>query len=130
MRNLFKSINLAFLLVIILLASCKKDVDGNIRINFINVTGKDLSGVTVNDKVIGTLKENGETGYICFDSFGTDTGWPDAKVTAVAGGTELECTSQFYWCGTEKDELSSGKYNIYISIANVGGVDYLNLRFR
>lgn len=130
MRKLLKTFQPALFILIVVITSCKKDNDAGVLVKFINSTDKDLANVKVNDQVIGTIKKAGHTGYIRFDEFGVDSGMPDESFVGIVDGTEMGCTSKFYWCGTQKRNLPNGKYEIYVSIVNDGNASYFHLAFR
>ncbi len=118
MKNLILILNL---ITISFLISCKKEElkkeDPNvILVNFINETGEVIENAEADSTVIGTIDANSETGYIRFKNFGIDTQKPDVKFSGIRKGQRIGCTSQFYWCGTEKSELEPGKYNVRITL--------------
>ena len=56
------------------LNSCKKDTsNGKILINFINKTGAKIQSATADNIQVGNVADNGQTGFISFEKFGTDT---------------------------------------------------------
>ena len=43
---------------------------------------------------------------------------PDVKFTGISKGQRLGCTSEFYWCGTEKSKLEPGRSAIQITLVS------------
>jgi hypothetical protein len=125
---LFFSIASSFLL------SCSKDIDhtscnGEISVNFINATGENLSDMYINEIRIGNILQNSESGEICFEKFGIDTGMPDVKVEGNYLNKTLGGTNQFYWCGTQKENLPPGSYTIKIEVVPITQIPYFHLSF-
>lgn len=115
-------------------SSCSKDIDHvtckeEISINFINATGGNLSDMYINEIRIGNILQNSESGVICFEKFGIDTGMPDVKVEGNYLDKTLGGTNQFYWCGTQKENLSPGRYTIKIEVVKVSLKNYFHLSF-
>jgi hypothetical protein len=128
MKQLFSR----FLFAVILLTglgACKKETNG-IRIRFINTSGTDIQQAMADNTLLGNIKNDASTGYILFEKFGMDTGFPDCRFTGIQSGVQRECTSRFYWCGTEKSALKEGKYDIEITIREINNVPYFHLQFR
>jgi hypothetical protein len=128
MKQLFSR----FLFAVILLTglgSCKKDPNG-IRIRFFNTSGIDIQQAMADNTLLGNIKNEASTGYILFEKFGMDTGSPDCRFTGTQSGIQTECTSLFYWCGTEKSALKEGEYDVEITIRQIGNVPYFHLQFR
>lgn len=113
------------------LNSCKKDaVNGKISINFINKTGAKIQNATADDIQVGSITEDGQTGFIRFEKFGTDTGMPDCNLIGLFNNDTLKSTSSFYWCATQKSQLKPGQYNIEIKLYTRGVNKYFALNFR
>jgi hypothetical protein len=113
------------------LFSCKKDEPNTqILINFINKTGSNIQNANANDKQIGSIANNSQTGLVYFEKFNTDTNLPDCKFTGLLNNSFVESTSKFYFCGTEKAQLKPGEYNVEISLYTIGADNYFNLKFR
>lgn len=112
------------------LSSCKKECSSGLEINFINTTGATLNNAKADDTKLGNIVANGQTGYIHFDQFGTDTGVPDCDFTGTIGDKQLASTAKFYWCGTEKTSLTEGRYNVEITLITQDTAQYFHLRFR
>jgi hypothetical protein len=113
------------------LFSCKKDIStSKILINFINITGTQIENATADSIGVGTIANNGQTGFISFDKFGTDTNMPDCDFTGIFNNDTLKSTSKFYWCGTEKSKLRPGKYTVEVKIYKSGVEKYFDLRFK
>ena len=113
------------------LNSCKKDTaNDKILINFFNKTGEKIQNATADNISIGTIANNGQTGFISFEKFGTDTQKPDCKFVGLQNSDTLKCTSLFYWCGTEKSQLKPGQYNIEIKVYTNGTGKFFDLQFR
>jgi hypothetical protein len=123
------------------LCSCKKDVaansgckkdpsTGSILINFINKTGAEIQCPTANNIQVGTIENNGETGFVNFENFRKDTGMPDCDFVGLFNNDTLYSTSRFYWCGTEKAQLQAGRYNIEVKLNTIGADKYFHLRFK
>jgi hypothetical protein len=114
------------------LNACKKEAatDNKVLINFINLTGATIQNASADSVPVGNIANNGQTGFIAFERFGTDTGMPDSDFTGKRNNTTLKSTSDFYWCGTEKSQLEPGRYNIEIKLYNNGTSQYFDLRFK
>ncbi len=119
----------AFILLAASIIGCKKD-SGGIRIRFTNKSGTDFQQAIADKTSLGNIKNGASTGYILFEKFGTDTGFPDCKFTGILGGVQAVSTSVFYYCGTEKAALKEGAYDIAITIVQVGNVPHFHLLFR
>ncbi|MFZ1706163.1 MAG: hypothetical protein WAT79_17590 [Saprospiraceae bacterium] len=132
--------NVSFLLPLVLLMSinmisCNKDVEkvkctADIKMYFHNQTDQRISNLIVNDVIVGVIPKGSNSGEVCFDTFGTDTGFPDCRLTGMYDGEILESTCQFYWCGTEKSTLSPGTYHININLVSWDNKKYFSLDFR
>ena len=113
------------------LNSCKKDTtDEIILINLINKTGANIQSVIVDNVQVGNITDNGQTGFISFEKFGTDTQMPDCNFMGLQNNDTLKSTSYFYFCGTEKSQLKPGKYNIEIGLYTTPTEKYFDLKFR
>jgi hypothetical protein len=113
------------------LSSCKKDAsNGKTLVNFINKTGAKIEGAKADNIEIGSIADNGQTGYIRFDKFGIDTEMPDCNFTGILNNNTLQSTSRFYWCGTEKSGLKPGQYNIEVTVQTSGSTNYFDLHFK
>ncbi len=113
------------------LNSCKKDTSyEKILINFINKTGAKIESAAADNIQVGTIFDNGQTGYISFEKFGTDTQMPDCNFVGTFNNDTLQSMSKFYWCGTEKSQLKPGQYNIEVKLYTSGTDKYFDLQFR
>ena len=116
----------------LLFISCTKDGgdDKDIQVKFINNTGERIEQVMANGRIIGTLAAGSKTDYIGYDEFGTDTGLPDIEFTGKVQGTNLESTTKWYWCGTEKSKLAPGNYTVTIELVQYSTQSYFQLMFQ
>lgn len=133
MKKLFKILMVA--IIGLTITSCKKNsiTDSNtsdvILINFINKTNHNILSAKANEATLGNFDKNSKTGYIKFDTFRKDTQMPDCNFTGIVNGDSIKSTSLFYFCGTEKEVLQPGKYNIEVIMQTVEGKQYFHLRF-
>jgi hypothetical protein len=114
---------------VLALASCSKEHD-QVRVRFINSTGKLLAGVTVNSLPIGDMPKDATSDYHTINGFGQDSGFPDAQFQAFVDGNTVGSTSQFFWCGTEKSRLEPGKYTVNVRLVNGAASQYFSLTFQ
>ena len=125
----------AGILLVSTFAACSKSEEStenieSVLVRFNNQTEKTIHSIVIDDDyVLGTLKQGEKTGYISFKTFGTDTGMPDVNFIGTIDGKILSCTNRFYWCGTEKATLETGKYNVNIRIVTIDNEDYFELHF-
>jgi hypothetical protein len=127
-NRLMRRIILIATFCVLALASCTKEHD-QVRVRFINSTGKLLVGVTVNSLPIGDIPENATSDYHNINGFGQDTGFPDAQFQANVDGKTIGSTSQFFWCGTEKSRLEPGDYTVNVKLVNGSASQYFSLTF-
>lgn len=131
-----------WLLLAIPFLSCQKDIEtheiiqtpticeGDIKINFYNLTEEVIGNIIIDDVYIVSIKSNQWVGQICFEEFRIDTGWPDCRMSGTYKGKKLESTSKFYWCGTEKSKLEPGEYEIEIRVVKWQNTEYFDLHFK
>jgi hypothetical protein len=120
-----------FAIILMIIASCKKEASNElVLINFINLTGAKINFAIVDDISIGNIENNGQTGFIEFEKFRTDTNMPDCNFVGIRNFETLKSTSIFYWCGTQKLLLHPGEYHIEIKLKTSNSTNYFDLRFR
>ncbi len=108
-------------------ASCEKDP--HLQIRFLNETGRRVDDIRVNGTGIRDLQPGETSDYYQFETFGTDTGMPDADFSGSINKKRLSSTSFMYWCGTEKSEIMQGRYTIILRLVKQGTDEYFHLLF-
>ncbi len=99
----------------------------DLQVKFENTTGFDIENLKISDKTIGTLNSNQSTQYIDFEKFGFDSGLPDESCIGLVNNEAVESFNKLYWCGTQKNTIYKGIYNMVISLTEVNGIEYLKL---
>ena len=88
----------------------------------------DIENLKISDKTIGTLNSNQSTPYIDFEKFGFDSGLPDESCIALINNESIESFNQLYWCGTQKNSVHKGFFEMIIILKEVNGINYLMLK--
>lgn len=125
-----RNFGLLLILLSITFLSCSKSNQTGILVNFVNRTGAPITQATANLLFIGSIGPDGASGFKEFQTFGTDTGMPDVPFTGTWNQRQLEATSKFYWCGTQKSQLQPGRYTVEVTLVQQGSDTYFNLQFR
>lgn len=129
----FPVLLLVFLFTTSFLSSCNKetvDEKGPLTVKFYNETGYKITNLQIGDRSLGTLNKDNSTSYIRFDQFGFDTRMPDEYCVGETSLGTAESYNQFFWCGTEKESVSSGKYEMTINLVDMDSVTYFRLDMR
>ena len=114
-------------LLLITVGCTEREEISDLQVKFENTTGFDIENLKISDKTIGTLNSNQSTPYIDFEKFGFDSGLPDESCIGLINNESTESFNQLYWCGTQKNTIYKGIYNMEISLTEVNGIEYLKL---
>lgn len=112
--NPLKTISLCF---IFLIFGCSEENELNpLQIKFKNTTPFSIESILIGEQSIGTLHPNESTNYIAFDAFNFDSGLPDERCTGTIDDKPIESYNKFYWCGTQKNTVYEGVFEINIHL--------------
>jgi len=87
-----------------------------LQVIFKNATPYFMQNIIVGDKLVGDLISDSSSKSIAYEKLTFDTGLPDVDASAVVNGKTLTNHNRFYWCGTQKITVDSGKFFIDIEI--------------
>lgn len=100
----------------------------DLQVRFKNTTDFDTENLKISDKTIGTLNSYQSTQYIDFEKFGFDSGLPDESCIGLINNEAIESFNKLYWCGTQKNTVYKGFYEMIITLKEVNGTNYLMLK--
>ena len=100
----------------------------DLQVRFKNTTDFDIENLKISDKTIGTLNSYQSTQYIDFEKFGFDSGLPDESCIGLINNEAIESFNKLYWCGTQKNTVYKGFYEMIITLKEVNGTNYLMLK--
>lgn len=105
------------LCVLILIFGCSEENELNpLQIKFKNTTPFSIESILIGEYSIGTLQPNESTNYIAFNAFNFDSGLPDERCSGTIDGKPIESYNQFYWCGTQKNIVYEGVFEMNIHL--------------
>lgn len=87
-----------------------------LQVIFTNATPYFMENIIVGDKLVGDLISGSSSNPIAYEKLLFDTGLPDVDASAVVNGKTLTNHNRFYWCGTQKIAVDSGKFFIDIEV--------------
>ena len=125
--------NTTFLLVALfalLFSSCSKNegYSGNVKVRFTNSSSYNLTNVKVQNRIAGNLNAGATSGWINFDQFSFDSGYPAENVEVVRSGQTI-IQNYATFCYTEYRTITTGNYDITIdSWQNLNGVPIVVIR--
>ncbi len=115
-------------LLLITVGCTEREEISDLQVKFENTTGFDIENLKISDKTIGTLNSNQSTPYIDFEKFGFDSGLPDESCNGLINNESIESFNQLYWCGTQKNTVHKGFFEMIIILKEVNGINYLMLK--
>lgn len=105
------------LCVLILIFGCSEENELNpLQIKFKNTTPFSIESILIGEYSIGTLQPNESTNYIAFNAFNFDSGLPDERCSGTIDDKPIESYNQFYWCGTQKNIVYEGVFEMNIHL--------------
>lgn len=115
-------------LLLITVGCTEREEISDLQVRFKNTTNFDIENLKISDKTIGTLNSNQSTPYIDFEKFGFDSGLPDESCIGLINNESIESFNQLYWCGTQKNTVHKGFFEMIIILKEVNGINYLMLK--
>lgn len=121
-----KPILLCWLLITV--GCTEREEISDLQVRFKNTTDFDIENLKISDKTIGTLNSYQSTQYIDFEKFGFDSGLPDESCIGLINNEAIESFNKLYWCGTQKNTVYEGFFEMIITLKEVNGTNYLMLK--
>ena len=121
-----KPILLCWLLITV--GCTEREEISDLQVRFKNTTDFDIENLKISDKTIGTLNSYQSTQYIDFEKFGFDSGLHDESCIGLINNEAIESFNKLYWCGTKKNTIYKGFYEMIITLKEVNGTNYLMLK--
>lgn len=117
------------LCVLFLIFGCSEENDlSPLQIKFKNTTPFSIESILIGEQSIGTLHPNESTNYIAFNAFHFDSGLPDERCSGTIDDKPVESYNEFYWCGTQKNTVYEGIFEMNIDLVENDNKIYLILK--
>ncbi len=105
------------LLVCLIIISCDKEGIDTVVIKFYNESGYKLEDIEINERVVGDLNINENSGYITYESLTIDSGHPMLFSKARLGKEIIgDNRGRGSVCGTSLKRVERGLYEMSIKL--------------